>query len=408
MTKRGDEKLLLVISQVFTPDPAAVGQSIADACARLAERDVASRVITARHGYYDASVEYPPFEQSGKVTIERLSTLQLRTRGKIARALRGVGFLVSATIRACRGPRPAAVLVSTSPPVAPVAGLIAAAWHRAPLVHWSMDLNPDQAIEAGYVSADGLGARLLDWMNRLLLRRAHTIIVLDRAMEKRVRAKGDPQGRLHVVPPWGALSSIETIDPRASAFRRRHGLDDKFVVMYSGNHSLVHPLDTLLDAAKRLENDSRFAFVFIGDGHGKRSVDASGLRNVLSLPYQPRETLADSLGCADLHVVTMGDRMLGIVHPSKIYGVLTVGRPVLYFGPVESHVDVMVRDHSIGWSLRHGDIDAAVASLHEAIAMTPDEISMVSRRVLDLARGEYHPKRLQNRVADIVERAVGL
>ena len=128
----------------------------------------------------------------------------------------------------------------------------------------------------------------------------------------------------------------------AEDFRKRHGLDGKFVVMYSGNHSPCHPLDSLLEAAAGLSDDPRVAFCFIGGGsefHKVREFARTrALHNVLCLPYQPLGRISASLSSASMHAVAMGDAFVGIVHPCKIYNVMELGIPVLYIGPGESHI----------------------------------------------------------------------
>ena len=127
-----------------------------------------------------------------------------------------------------------------------------------------------------------------------------------------------------------------------AAFRERHGLTGKYVVMYSGNHSPVHPLDTLLQAALQLKSDSRFCFVFVGGGSEFGRLRALsedlGLTNVKFLPYQPIESLSGSLSAADLQTVVLGSAMVGTIHPSKLYNMLAVGNRVLYVGPERSHI----------------------------------------------------------------------
>jgi colanic acid biosynthesis glycosyl transferase WcaI len=140
--------------------------------------------------------------------------------------------------------------------------------------------------------------------------------------------------------------------------------------------------------------------VFVGGGRGKADVEARRLTNVQSLPYQPRETLDDSLGAADLHVVVMGNEMVGIVHPSKIYGVLAVGRPVFYLGPPASHVAEIVERHQLGWSVRHGDVAGAVDALRAAAAMTPADRARMGARARDVLEQEFPQSMLQGRVAD--------
>jgi glycosyltransferase involved in cell wall biosynthesis len=148
-----------------------------------------------------------------------------------------------------------------------------------------------------------------------------------------------------------------------AVFRSAQGLSEKFVVMYSGNHSPCHSLDTLLGAARKLVDREDIAFCFVGGGseYEKVKIQAHQLRNIVCLPYQPLDRLAMSLSAADVHVVVMGDSFTGIVHPCKIYNILEIGSPVLYIGPPTSHVvDVIAQldDLDLVCSARHGDVDA--------------------------------------------------
>jgi hypothetical protein len=131
--------------------------------------------------------------------------------------------------------------------------------------------------------------------------------------------------------------------------------------MYSGNHSPCHPLDTLLDAALTLSTREEFAFCFVGGGSEQKKVKQflhrHKLQNILCLPYQSLDSLSSSLSAADLHVVVMGDPFIGIVHPCKIYNILRIGGPVLYIGPVESHI-TDIADRFTGdqiFAASHGD-----------------------------------------------------
>jgi len=156
--------------------------------------------------------------------------------------------------------------------------------------------------------------------------------------------------RVWVVPPW-SMDRYAYFDPAGRAvFRERHGLKGKYVVMYSGNHSPVHPLDTLLEAAIRLKEDPRFCFVFVGGGSEfgrlREAAQGRGLANVNFLPYQPIESLAGSLSAADLQAVVLGNAMVGTIHPSKLYNILAVGSPVLYVGPERSHISDTMEDNN--------------------------------------------------------------
>jgi hypothetical protein len=155
-------------------------------------------------------------------------------------------------------------------------------------------------------------------------------------------------------------------------FRRRHGLADKFVVMYSGNHSPCHSLGTILSAARRASHNDEIVFCFVGGGseHGRVKEFASdnGLTNIICLPYQPVGDLSASLSAADLHVIVMGDAFVGIVHPCKIYNILQLGVPVLHIGPGQSHVaDLLTECPEVrSYTHAHGDVDGVLNAIFDA------------------------------------------
>jgi glycosyltransferase involved in cell wall biosynthesis len=236
-----------------------------------------------------------------------------------------------------------------------------------------MDLNPDEAIAAGWLRQDSRVARLLSSLLLHSLRQSDRIIVLDRFMKQRIQAKGIDEAKITVIPPWSHDEHVQFDAAGRQEFRERYGLTDKFVVMYSGNHSPCHPLDTLLQAAKRLANRNEIVFCLVGGGSEFRKVrdglQQRGISNILCIPYQPIEKLSASLSAADLQVVLMGDAFVGIVHPCKIYNILAVGLPFLYVGPRESHLgDILDRVPKLGYAHEHGDVDQVVASITAACA----------------------------------------
>src|SRR5205085_757044 len=133
------------------------------------------------------------------------------------------------------------------------------------LVIWCMDLNPDEAIAAGWLRADSLLGRGLMRVHNHSLGRASAVVALDRFMKQRLVSKGVAPENVAVLPPW-AQDSVRFDRHGREEFRRQHGLADKFVVMYAGNHSICHPLDTLLAAAEGLSNRPEICFCFLGGG----------------------------------------------------------------------------------------------------------------------------------------------
>ncbi len=280
----------------------------------------------------------------------------------LARTAGGLVFLARAFLRGLHMPRPARILVSTSPPMAPLAGLWLARLRRAPHAVWLMDLNPDQAIVTGAVRR--ARSPLACSSAPIAPRRAapQSVVALDSFMAERVRGRWQLDDNLAVLPPWAHEDHVAPVPHAENPFRTRHGLQGKRVVMYSGNLSPVHPVDTILQAARELREDPRLAFVFIGEGGQRAAVEEAvrrdRLERVLLLPYQPLHDLRYSLSAADVHLVSMGSNMVGIVHPCKVYGAMAAARPVLYLGPRRSHVGELVARFDLGWQVEHGDVAA--------------------------------------------------
>lgn len=405
--KRQHGTTIVAISQVYPPDPAAVGQHFGDATGELARRGHRVVVFTADRAYEDPSIRYERRETRNGVDVRRLPLSSFGKSSILVRLVGGVAFLIQAVLRTLLIRGLDTVVVSTSPPMAGFAGVLIAALRRAKLVYWVMDLNPDQALALGVVSPRSPLVALYDWMNRVVLRRADVVVALDRFMARRLEQKQHIGGRLHVVPPWPHEDHLAVSDA-GNAFRAAHGLEGKFVVMYSGNHSPANPLRTVIDAAIALQDDPSMAFVFVGGGAGKREVEAARSRNILSLPYQPLARLGESLSAADVHVVTMGNDMVGIIHPCKAYGAFAVGRPIVFLGPAQCHITDILESPRLGWRVAHGDVSGLVSRLR-ALASTPhEELAMIGAQARDLVDDRLSKKRLCASFCDLVVGTPGL
>ncbi len=181
--------------------------------------------------------------------------------------------------------------------------------------------------------------------------------------------------------------------------------------MYSGNHSPSNPLDTLLKATLAFKDDDSIRFLFIGGGLGKPEIEryilSHGLKNVISLPYQPLADLKYSLPAADVHVVALGDPMVGIVHPCKIYGAMAVARPVLFLGPEPSHIADLLKDHDFGWRIIHGDVDGAIETIKTIKSRSPDQLARKGEVGREMLQSQLGQDRLQSMLCERLEQTFG-
>ena len=333
---------ILLLNQAFHPDVVSTAQHLSELAVALAERGHQVTVVTGRRAYDHPDTVFAAHETWRGVRILRVYSTSFGKRARWHRALDFASFIFSSCARLLFLPRHDVVVALTTPPLISFIGAWRAKLWRAKFCYWVMDLNPDEAVAAGWLRADSFAGKLLERMSCFSFRRADWIIALDRFMRDRILAKGIAPGKIAVLPPWSQDHDVRFDAAGREQFRQQHGLTGKYVVMYSGNHSPVHPLDTLLRTAELLPAHTSIVFCFVGGGSEfkrvQRWAETGRHTHVRCLPYQPLAQLSASLSAADAHVVVMGDAMLGLVHPCKIYNMLAVGAPVVYVGPQPSHV----------------------------------------------------------------------
>jgi glycosyltransferase involved in cell wall biosynthesis len=353
---------ILLLNQAFYPDVVSTAQHLSELAAALVEHGHQVTVVTGRRAYDTPDNLFAARETWRGVKIFRVYSTRFGKRARWHRAVDFASFIFSSCVRLLFLPRHDVVVALTTPPLISFIGAWRAKLWRAKFCYWVMDMNPDEAIAAGWLRADSFAAKMLERMSRFSFRRASWIIALDRFMRDRIIAKGIAPEKIAVLPPWSQDQDVRFDAAGREQFRKTHGFENKFVVMYSGNHSPVHPLDTLMQAAEKLQIDMSIVFCFVGGGSEfkrvQRWAEAGKHTNVLCLPYQPLAQLSASLSAADAHIVIMGQAMLGLVHPCKIYNMLAVGAPVIYIGPQPSHVTEILDQLGEGYpwcSVRHGE-----------------------------------------------------
>jgi glycosyltransferase involved in cell wall biosynthesis len=364
---------VLLLNQCFHPDHVSTAQHLTDLAVGLAEAGHQVTAVASSRGYDDPTRRFPVRETWKGIDIHRIWTPGLGKKAKWRRLVDFATFWLNAARILVFMPRHDVTICLTSPPLISTLGTVAAKLKGGAVIPWVMDLNPDEAVAAGWLKEGGLVERTLTFIQNWSFRQASRIVALDRFMARRLIEKGVHPDVIHTDAPWSHDQCVRFDVPAREAFRAKHGLTGKFIVMYSGNHSPCHPLDTVLAAAEVLKQDAVIHFLFVGGGSEFKKVQAfqkeKALSNITTLPYQPLEELSGSLSSADLHLVVMGEPFVGIVHPCKIYNILSLGIPLLFVGPEQSHGGDLARrlgDPSYARLASHGDVDRIVAEVRAA------------------------------------------
>ena len=387
----------------------STAQHLTDLAKELTGRGHSVTVLTSDRGYDNPDRRFRRREEWNGINILRIPSLALGKKNKWRRGLNFGSFLLICMLRLLFLPRFDNVVVLTSPPLISFLAAIFVKIKGGNLCFWVMDLNPDEAIAAGWLKDGAWSTRLLQKMLDYSLRAATQIVALDRFMKERLQRRDIDGSLISIIPPWSHSDVVQYSPEGRRRFRAQHQLSDKFVVMYSGNHSPCHPLDTLLSAALKLRTLEQIVFCFVGGGSEQSKVrqfsEAHQLQNMLCLPYQPLEHLSDSLSAADLHVVVMGDPFVGIVHPCKVYNIVTIGRPALYIGPSESHVmdltDEFPSTHF--FSASHGNATGVVEYVLKALESADLSSPSISSKSAD--ESAHSKERLLPQLCAVVESA---
>jgi glycosyltransferase involved in cell wall biosynthesis len=359
---------VIFVNRYFYPDISATSQMLTDLTRSLsAAGDYELHVICSRRLYADPRARLAPAGEWQGVQIHRCWSAHLGHRLLFWRALDYLCFFMSSTVAMTRWARRGDILVAmTDPPLISVCAALVAKIRRAKLVNWLQDIFPEVATV--------LNMRIPAWMAGNLrrartwsLRAAESNVVLGHRMHQRVSGLGALAGKQRVIENWADGGAINPRPALDSALRRSLCAQDTFIVQYSGNLGRAHEILTILGAATRLRHEAGWLFLFVGGGANMKLLqDAarrSNLSNMRFMPYQPRELLADCLSAADAHVTCLLPAMEGLVMPSKFYGILAAGRPVIIIGDPDGEQARVVRAEGCGVIIERGDSKALVDEL---------------------------------------------
>lgn len=401
---------IVCISQVYWPDTVSVAQHLVDLLQALSGHGHEVTVITSRHNYEHPEITYPMHEYHEGVNIKRLLNTGFGKKTKLGRLVDFSSFNVLTALKLLLLNRQSCdILIGmTSPPLLSYIGIKIARMKKIRFVYWTMDLQPELSIIAGYIKSGSKIARTMQKRGDFIFRHSDKIIALDRYMEKHIynRLHEERKG-VDVIPVWPVMETVYEGKREENPFRLECGFGEKIVIMYSGNHSVMHPLTTLLEVAVLLKEDKRFLFVHVGGGVRLKEVrgykERLKLDNLMILPYQPRERIHLSLGSADIQVVSLGDHCVGATHPNKIYGAMFIGKPILYIGPPKSHVTDILNMCEGNISVSHGDSDSLKKMLLSFAELQENQRQEIGNRNRAFAEQHFLPRVLLSKMVSSIE-----
>jgi glycosyltransferase involved in cell wall biosynthesis len=354
--------IVYLVNRYFWPDESATALLLTDLAEDLRAVGHEVHVLTSRQLYNRPQAQLPEHQIWQGIQIHRLNTSRCGRRHFCGRLLDILTFHLALRYTKKITAPPDAWFVMTDPPLLVTTVLKLRARLGGRVIHHVDDVYPDLAMALGSLPSQGPIPSLLDRWVRAGLRNCDQVLALGECMARVLQQKGVAEARLAVTPPWADGSRLYPLDHAENGFRREIGIPkDHLTVMYSGNMGLGHRFETILEAARLLAPVDTVHFVFIGDGAKKSQIDAfrrgHNLKNIMMLPYQPRERLRETLSAGDIHLISLDAQVQGLIVPSKLAGILAVGRPVVFLGSAQNSVAAAILQEQCGHVIPEGDVN---------------------------------------------------
>lgn len=320
-----------------------MGENVVDQLTAMTTAGLEVGIVTGRkqtQTIMDANVDYvraPAY--TGKTTLLRATQWMAYTL-----------FVIPFIIRH----RKDHFLVTTNPPLVMLCMPILRYALRIQYSLLVLDVYPEAAERLGYLKQNGLLANFWRRINALALFQAKTCITIAACMKKTLedQMQSRQECPIHISPMWADTKIITPCIPSTNPFLMEHKIQDHFIVSYSGNFGASHGLEQLITTASLLKDDPSILFLLIGDGPSYNALQQKskkeGLTNIKFLPYQPFNQLRFVLSAADYSFVIVGNGFEGISMPSKCYGLLAAGTPIIGICKPESSLTHLILENDVG------------------------------------------------------------
>jgi colanic acid biosynthesis glycosyl transferase WcaI len=340
-----------------------------------------------------------------RVMISKMSSWGMSPDHSMKKAVVIAAYALHAALHSLLGPGVDRNVFLTQPPLFTLWGYVLSKIRRQSYYCVVMDIYPHVLVGYGVLQEESPVTKILSYLSSLALRKADGVIAIGRCMVDRLRSMGVHPDTIHFIPNWMDERVVYPIDRNENKLRRKWGLEDKFVLLYSGNMGVSHYFDDVLAVAEQLKREKDIVFVFIGDGvrlnEIKDEVRRRHLANVMLKPFQDINMLAHSLSVGDLHLVTLRENFTGLVVPSKSYGILAAGRAILYQGRQDGEIARMILEEDVGSVVQCGNVDLLRNNILK-YAYNRDWREKQGHKARELVESKYSRQQALKRYAEVL------
>lgn len=357
---------LLVLCQLFYPELVSTGQTLTELCEALVDLGVDIEVVCGPGTLVDRKKHIPRYLEYRGIRIKRVWGTRFPKLNLFGRIINQVTFVFSAFLHLLFTTSKRPILVLTNPPfLAVTCAILKSIGIGNPYLYLIFDVYPDTVINLGILKEKSLVARMWDWLNIFTFQHAAEIIVIGRCMRDVISQKmkkyrvDDGIAKIHFIHIWSDNKLIQSALGKKNPFRESWGLENKFVISYSGNMARFNDMETIMEAVNDLHGYQDIVFLFIGEGYKKSWMIAFAkqrqLTNCQFHSYVEREQLGFSLSCAQVGLVSLAKGQEGLSVPSKTFGLMAVGIPIIAIMDKKSEIARIILEEECGIVVEPGE-----------------------------------------------------
>lgn len=364
------KKKLLVYAHYYYPDVASTGQILKELCDGMKDAfDITVIcVVPSYSGVIEEKYKTQRIynEKIDGINVVRVRVPEFQKSNKVSRIKNLLGYFFNSLIATFKLEKHDYIFTISQPPIiGGVLGVLGKWLKGGKLIYNIQDFNPEQTMAVGY-SKNKLILNTVMAIDKFSCKRADEVIVVGRDMQETLRNRFNnkkvPNNTF--INNWideKEIYPLKSNHPKIEQFKEKYNLKDKFIIMYSGNIGLYYDLENIIKVIGKFNKREDVVLAFVGDGTVKKEIESyaidNKLTNVTFIPYQDKADLVYSLNAADIHWVVNAKGIKGVSVPSKLYGVMAAGKPVLGVLDEGSEARLIVDECNCGVCTEPGNYD---------------------------------------------------
>jgi len=405
------DKNVWVISEVYSPDEAGGAYFMSKLAEGLGQYNSVN-VLCGYPVYTARGTTVPKREILNGVKVERCYATRFDKNIIVLRLFNLLTVSISIFLKALLGIRKQdIVFVVTTPPLLPFLVSLACHLRRVKCILRIDDVYPETLIATGLLGQRNIVARVFSFMNKILYRSFERIVVLGRDMNQLVKNKlGRSNKHVTIIPHWADVDLVKPVPKSNNVLLKELGLTDKFIIQCAGNMGRAQGIENLFKSVEMLKNEKDIHFLFIGSGAKRNWMDREicnkELHNVTILDQRPRSDQGNFLNACDIALVSLLPGMTGAGVPSRLYNIMSAGKPIIAVTGYGSEIEFVVREEGVGWFVPAGRPEMLANAMLESRSK-PELLLQMGERARSAAVAKYSAQRTINDYCMLI-RDIGL